>query len=177
MLYYLLFLVITIHHYREHCSLSEFLIFIFLFLFSFVCLDRGGTPEEKKAIEDVLGSTTLGALFGLTTSEIKGPQGPELLKKKYKELVLKVHPDKNKAPGADEAFKKVDTAYALLCSDMNENAYALVTSSKRSHAQGTVAVNEENYFREILRKSPFMWKELSEENRPVLLRGEGNEEN
>ena len=33
-----------------------------------------------------------------------------------------MHPDKNKAPGAEDAFKKVGTAYACL-SDKNKRAH------------------------------------------------------
>lgn len=36
------------------------------------------------------------------------------LKKAYRKLALRVHPDKNRAPSAQEAFKKVGTAYATL---------------------------------------------------------------
>ena len=36
------------------------------------------------------------------------------LKKKYRKLALALHPDKNKAPGASEAFKAVGNAFAVL---------------------------------------------------------------
>ena len=38
----------------------------------------------------------------------------EDLKRSYKKLAIKFHPDKNHAPQASEAFKKVGAAYACL---------------------------------------------------------------
>lgn len=45
---------------------------------------------------------------------------PEQLKKKYKELTLKYHPDVNKSPDAESEFKKINEAYSLI-QDYREN--------------------------------------------------------
>ena len=45
------------------------------------------------------------------------------LKKAYRMLALRVHPDKNRAPSAQEAFKKVGTAYATLIDPQKRRHY------------------------------------------------------
>ncbi|XP_038874732.1 chaperone protein dnaJ 49 [Benincasa hispida] len=47
----------------------------------------------------------------------------EEIKRAYKKLSLKVHPDKNKAPGSDEAFKKLSKAFMCLSDDTLRRQY------------------------------------------------------
>jgi DnaJ homolog subfamily B member 12 len=49
-------------------------------------------------------------ILGLT----KGRCTDDEIKKAYKKTSLKVHPDKNRYPKADEAFKKVNQAFVCL---------------------------------------------------------------
>ena len=42
------------------------------------------------------------------------------LKKSYRKLALQFHPDKNKAPGAGEAFKAIGNAYAVVICDTSK---------------------------------------------------------
>lgn len=46
-----------------------------------------------------------------------------VLKKQYRKLALILHPDKNKAPGAGEAFKIVGKAYAVLSNAQKKAEY------------------------------------------------------
>jgi len=47
------------------------------------------------------------------------------LKKAYRKLALAFHPDKNKAPGASEAFKAIGNAYAILSEPEKKRQYDL----------------------------------------------------
>ncbi|KAK7292062.1 hypothetical protein RIF29_07725 [Crotalaria pallida] len=49
----------------------------------------------------------------------------EDVRKAYRKLSLKVHPDKNKAPGAEEAFKAVSKAFQCLSDDESRKKYGL----------------------------------------------------
>ncbi|KAK1282957.1 Chaperone protein dnaJ 49 [Acorus calamus] len=54
----------------------------------------------------------------------------EDVRKGYRKLSLKVHPDKNKAPGAEEAFKLVSKAFQCLSNEETRKRYDLVGSDE-----------------------------------------------
>ncbi|XP_059431898.1 chaperone protein dnaJ 49-like [Corylus avellana] len=54
----------------------------------------------------------------------------EDVRKAYRKLSLKVHPDKNKAPGAEEAFKAVSKAFQCLSNEENKRKYDISGSDE-----------------------------------------------
>lgn len=54
----------------------------------------------------------------------------EDVRKAYRKLSLKVHPDKNNAPGAEEAFKAVSKAFQCLSNEESRKRYDLVGSDE-----------------------------------------------
>ncbi|XP_066254611.1 dnaJ homolog subfamily B member 12 isoform X2 [Euwallacea similis] len=78
------------------------------------------------------------------------------IKKSYRKIALQLHPDKNRAPGADEAFKAVGNAVAVLTDTERRNQYDLYgkddermsrSSHSRSYTRGFEAeVNPDELF-------------------------------
>jgi curved DNA-binding protein CbpA len=76
------------------------------------------TPEMMQQVQKVLRSKDYYDILGIS----KGSSEDEV-KKAYKKLALKLHPDKNHAPGAEEAFKKVSKAVQCLTNVEAKQAY------------------------------------------------------
>ncbi|KAJ8539803.1 hypothetical protein K7X08_014055 [Anisodus acutangulus] len=80
--------------------------------------ERNYTEEHVQLIWQIKTKKDYYAILGLE----KGCSVEEI-RKSYRKLSLKVHPDKNKAPGSEEAFKKVSKAFKCLSDDDSRRQY------------------------------------------------------
>uniref|UniRef100_A0A3Q4B707 J domain-containing protein n=1 Tax=Mola mola TaxID=94237 RepID=A0A3Q4B707_MOLML len=85
------------------------------------------TAEQQEAVRKIKSCKDYYQILGVekTVSE-------EDLKKAYRKLALKFHPDKNHAPGATEAFKAIGNAYAVLSNAEKRRQYDQY-GEERSH--------------------------------------------
>ncbi|XP_063020221.1 dnaJ homolog subfamily B member 12 isoform X2 [Melospiza melodia melodia] len=79
---------------------------------------KGYTQDQLDAVKRVKQCKDYYEILGVSREA-----SDEDLKKAYRKLALKFHPDKNHAPGATEAFKAIGNAYAVLSSPEKRKQY------------------------------------------------------
>ncbi|XP_048362074.1 dnaJ homolog subfamily B member 12 isoform X2 [Sphaerodactylus townsendi] len=79
---------------------------------------KGYTPDQVDAVKRVKQCKDYYEILGVSRDASE-----EDLKKAYRKLALKFHPDKNHAPGATEAFKAIGNAYAVLSNPEKRKQY------------------------------------------------------
>eukprot|EP00189_Rhodosorus_marinus_P004860 CAMPEP_0113958334 /NCGR_PEP_ID=MMETSP0011_2-20120614/3338_1 /TAXON_ID=101924 /ORGANISM="Rhodosorus marinus" /LENGTH=371 /DNA_ID=CAMNT_0000969137 /DNA_START=364 /DNA_END=1479 /DNA_ORIENTATION=- /assembly_acc=CAM_ASM_000156 len=96
------------------------------------------TPEQMEHVRRVLRAKTLYEVLGIETTADESA-----IKKAYKVTALKLHPDKNPAPKADEAFKRVSHAFQVLSDPSRRTRYDQIgeesetpTLTRRTRSQG-----------------------------------------
>lgn len=76
------------------------------------------TEEQRAIVREIKSKKDYYEILGLgNTCSV------EDLRKAYRKLSLKVHPDKNKAPGSEEAFKSVSKAFQCLSNEETRRKY------------------------------------------------------
>ncbi|PWN91459.1 DnaJ-domain-containing protein [Acaromyces ingoldii] len=82
---------------------------------------REYTKEQAKIVTQVNKAGRDNDFYGVLGLKKEDKPDENAIKKGYRKLALQLHPDKNGAPGADEAFKIVSKAFTIL-SDSNKKA-------------------------------------------------------
>jgi len=83
------------------------------------------TQEQVEAVKRVRTRKNYYEILGLSKDYSDAD-----LKKAYRKLALAFHPDKNKTPGATEAFKAIGNAYAVLSDEGKRRRYDLYGSDE-----------------------------------------------
>ncbi|XP_010491111.1 PREDICTED: chaperone protein dnaJ 49-like [Camelina sativa] len=86
------------------------------------------TEEQRAIVREIKSKKDYYEILGLgNTCSV------EDLRKAYRKLSLKVHPDKNKAPGSEEAFKSVSKAFQCLSNEDTRRKYDVSGSDEPSY--------------------------------------------
>ncbi|GBN22581.1 DnaJ subfamily B member 14 [Araneus ventricosus] len=72
--------------------------------------------------------------------------GDSEIKKQYRKLALQFHPDKNKAPGATEAFKAIGNAFAVLSDPEKRKQYDAFGTSDGKNIRRTPCHRNASYY-------------------------------
>ncbi|XP_052006741.1 dnaJ homolog subfamily B member 12a [Xyrauchen texanus] len=83
------------------------------------------TTEQMDAVKRIKRCKDYYEILGVTKEASEDD-----LKKAYRKLALKFHPDKNHAPGATEAFKGIGNAYAVLSNPEKRRQYDVYGEEK-----------------------------------------------
>lgn len=103
------------------------------------------SPEDEELARGIAGKENFYKILNLEKSCTE-----DEIKKAYRKLALKVHPDKNKAPSAEQAFKKVGQAYACLSDPDKRKHYDLFGTEKGNQPSSQPGdINPEEIFRQM----------------------------
>ena len=83
--------------------------------------DLAALARAVAAAREALKPRDLYAVLGLQRADADRPDWRAVLKRAYRALALRMHPDKSKAPDAEDRFRELQAAYDVL-SDARERA-------------------------------------------------------
>ncbi|CAL9699285.1 unnamed protein product [Knipowitschia caucasica] len=100
--------------------------------------EKSYTGEQVEAVRRVKQCKDFYEILG-----VQKDASEDELKRSYRKLALKFHPDKNHAPGATEAFKAIGNAYAVLSNSSKRRQYDEF-GEERTHTH-TPGTNHSNF--------------------------------
>lgn len=110
-------------------------------------------PEQETMCRQILQKTDYYDILSLQKTA-----NQDEIKKSYRKLALRLHPDKNFAPSASEAFKKINKAFACLSDEVKRRTYDQ-TGQEEVHGIDNRPFNNgdfaEHIFREFFNESFF----------------------
>lgn len=89
------------------------------------------TPEQKKLVEEIL---SIKHTDYYRVLKVEKSSSDVEIKKAYRKLAIKLHPDKNKHPKASEAFKVIAKAFEILGDDSKRKIYDMTGSDPDSRS-------------------------------------------
>lgn len=99
------------------------------------------TQEQVEAVRKIRRCKDYYEILGITKDA-----GESDLKKAYRKLALSFHPDKNKAPGAGEAFKAIGNAYAVLSDADKRRQYDMYGSDEDISARSRRSQHNHGFY-------------------------------
>ncbi|XP_077482768.1 dnaJ homolog subfamily B member 12b [Stigmatopora argus] len=98
-------------------------------------VDKSYTAEQVESVRRIKKCNDFYEILG-----VQKDASEDELKRSYRKLALKFHPDKNHAPGATEAFKAIGNAYGVLSNAKKRRQYDTCGEEKR-HPSGQADAN------------------------------------
>ncbi|XP_073684809.1 dnaJ homolog subfamily B member 12b [Garra rufa] len=102
------------------------------------------TPEQAEAVRRIKQCKNYYETLG-----VQKDASEDDLKKAYRKLALKFHPDKNHAPGATEAFKAIGNAYAVLSNVEKRRQYDQFGEERSSTGRRSSQANDTHFEADI----------------------------
>jgi DnaJ-class molecular chaperone len=102
------------------------------------------SPEQKMAVKRILDIGKEKDYYKILN--VPEDVSDDNLKKAFRKLALEIHPDKNRADGATEAFKLLNTAYEVLSNPEKREKYDLYGPDRGASHRNS----DDEYFNETL---------------------------